>query len=151
MLLSIQSKRKKMAQHSIKTIWKENNIFETDVDGHNIVIDLSKEAGGDNAGPRPKKLLLVAAAGCTGLDVVEIVKKMRVNVKKIDVRIDAELTEEYPITYTSLKVIYEFEGKNLPKEKLARACKLSFENYCGVMAMYKKAIPITYEVQIRNS
>ncbi|MDO5664018.1 MAG: OsmC family protein [Bacteroidia bacterium] len=136
--------------HSIKTIWKENNIFETDVDGHNIVIDLAKDAGGDDAGPRPKKLLLVAASGCSALDVVEIVKKMRIDIKNFNINIETELTTEYPITYTSMKVVYEFEGENLPMDKLERACKLSFDNYCGVMALIKKAIPVTYEVKIRN-
>lgn len=140
-----------MAQHSIKTIWKENNTFETDLDGHLVKIDLSKESGGDDAGPRPKKLMLVAATGCTGLDVVEIIKKMRIQVKSFDVRLDAELTEEYPITYTSMKMIYEFEGENLPKEKLEKACKLSFDKYCGVMALYRKAIPVFYEVVIKEA
>lgn len=139
-----------MATHSIKTVWRENNIFDTEIDGHTITIDLSKEAGGDDAGPRPKKLLLISAAGCSGLDVVEIVRKMRIDIKSFHIRIDAELTEEHPKQYTSLKVIYEFEGDNLPKEKLERACKMSFDNYCGVMAMYRKAVPVTYEVIIKN-
>jgi putative redox protein len=92
-----------MTLHSIKTVWKENNIFETDVDGHNIVIDLAKEEGGNDAGPRPKKLLLVAAAGCTGLDVIEIVQKMRLKVTNFDIRIEAEVSDEHPKQYTSLK------------------------------------------------
>lgn len=137
-------------KHSIKTVWKENNIFETDVDGHNIVIDLAKDAGGDEAGPRPKKFVLVAAAGCSGLDVVEIVKKMRIDIKGFNIQIESDVTDEYPKQYTNLKVVYEFEGKNLPKEKLERACQLSFDNYCGVLAMYKKAVPVTYEVRIKN-
>ena len=138
-----------MATHSIKTVWRENNIFDTELDGHTVTIDLAKEAGGDDAGPRPKKLVLTAASGCTGLDVVEIIKKMRIDVKSFNVSIDAELTTEYPITYTSMNVVYEFEGDNLPKEKLERACKLSFDNYCGVMALIKKAILVTYEVRIK--
>ena len=137
-------------KHSIKTVWKENNIFETDVDGHNIVIDLAKDAGGDDAGPRPKKFGLVAAAGCSGLDVVEIVKKMRIDIKGFNIQIESDVTDEYPKQYTNLKVVYEFEGENLPKEKLERACQLSFDNYCGVLAMYKKAVPVTYEVRIKN-
>ena len=137
-------------KHSIKTVWKENNIFETDVDGHNIVIDLAKDAGGDDAGPRPKKFVLVAAAGCSGLDVVEIAKKMRIDIKGFNIQIESDVTDEYPKQYTNLKVVYEFEGKNLPKEKLERACQLSFDNYCGVLAMYKKAVPVTYEVRIKN-
>ena len=137
-------------KHSIKTVWKVNNIFETDVDGHNIVIDLAKDAGGDDAGPRPKKFVLVAAAGCSGLDVVEIVKKMRIDIKGFNIQIESDVTDEYPKQYTNLKVVYEFEGENLPKEKLERACQLSFDNYCGVLAMYKKAVPVTYEVRIKN-
>lgn len=139
-----------MAMHSIQTVWRKNNIFDTEIDGHKITIDLAKEAGGNDA-TRPKRFLLIAAAGCTGLDVVEIVRKMRIDLKGFDIRIDAEMSEEHPKQYTSLKVIYEFEGDNLPKEKLERACKLSFDNYCGVLAMYKKAVPVTYEVVIKNS
>lgn len=136
--------------HSIKTIWKDNNIFETDVDGHNVVIDLAEDAGGNDAGPRPKKLLLVAAAGCTGLDVVEILKKMHIDIKGFNVQIESGMTDEYPKQYTDLKVVYEFEGKDLPKDKLERACQLSFDKYCGVLAMYKKAVPVSYEVKITD-
>ncbi|SFK31593.1 OsmC family protein [Proteiniphilum acetatigenes] len=140
-----------MVTHSIQTVWRENNIFDTEIDGHKVTIDLAEEAGGNDAGPRPKRLLLIAAAGCTGLDVMEIVRKMRIDLKGFDIRMEAEMAEEHPKQYTSLKVIYEFEGDNLPEEKLERACKLSFDNYCGVLAMYKKAIPVTYEVIIKNS
>lgn len=139
-----------MAQHSIKTSWRKNNIFDTNVDGHTITVDLAKEAGGDNAGPRPKKLVLVAAAGCTGMDVISLLRKMRVELKGFNIQIEAEMSEEHPKQYTSMNVIYEFEGDNLPREKLKKAVSLSFENYCGVMAMYKKAIPITYEIRIKN-
>ena len=139
-----------MATHSIQTIWRENNIFDTEIDGHTISIDLGKEQGGDDAGPRPKKLLLISAAGCSGLDIVEIARKMRIDLKKFEIRIDAEMTEEHPKQYTSLKVIYAFEGENLPMEKLERACNLSFENYCGVLAMYRKAVPVSYEVVVKE-
>lgn len=139
-----------MATHSITTVWRENNIFDTEIDGHTITIDLPKEAGGNDAGARPKKLLLISAAGCSGLDVVEIVRKMRIDIKNFNIRIDAELTEEHPKQYTSLKVVYEFEGDHLPKEKLERACKMSFDTYCGVLAMFKKAVPITYGVVVKD-
>ena len=139
-----------MAQHSIKTSWRKNNIFDTNVDGHTITVDLAKEAGGDDAGPRPKKLVLVAAAGCTGMDVVALLRKMRIEVKGFNIQIEAEMSEEHPKQYISMKVIYEFEGNDLPREKLEKAVRLSFENYCGVMAMYKKAIPITYEIRIKE-
>jgi len=139
-----------MATHTIKTIWRKDNIFDTDVDGHTITIDLGKEDGGEDAGPRPKKLLLVAAAGCSGLDVVPLLKKMRVELKGFDIQIEAQMSEEHPKQYTSMKVIYEFEGDNLPMEKLEKAVTLSYEKYCGVMAMYKKSIPISWEIRIKS-
>lgn len=136
--------------HSTKTVWRENNIFDTEIDGHTLTIDLAKDAGGDDAGPRPKKLMLVAAAGCSGLDVVEIARKMKIDIKDFEVRIDAEVADEVPQLYTSMKVIYEFTGDNLPKDKLERACKLSFDKYCAVLALYKKAAEVTYEVIVKN-
>lgn len=139
-----------MTTHSIKTIWKESNVFSTDIDGHDITIDLGEDQGGQNKGPRPKKLLLASATGCTGLDVIEMLRKMRVEVKSFNIYIDAELTDEHPKQYSSMKVVYEFEGEDLPEKKIERAVKLSFDNYCGVLAMYKSAVPITYEVKITN-
>ncbi len=139
-----------MVTHSIKTIWRENNVFDTELDGHNVTIDLAENAGGNDKGPRPKKFMLLAAAGCTGLDVVDMARKMRIDFKSFDIRIDAEVADEYPKEYTSMKVIYEFEGDNLPVDKLERACKLSFEKYCGVLAFYKKTVPVNYEVIVRN-
>lgn len=139
-----------MTQHTIQTIWKNENTFETEIDGHKVIIDLGKESGGSDNGPRPKKLLLTAATGCTGLDVISMLRKMRLSPNKFDIRIDAEVSDEHPKTYTSMHIIYEFEGKNLPKDKIERACKLSFENYCGVIALFKQAIPVTYEVIIKN-
>jgi len=60
------------------------------------------------------------------------------------------VAEEHPKQYTSIRVIYEFEGDQLPKEKLEKACKMSFDTYCGVLAMFKKAVPVTYEVVIKD-
>lgn len=139
-----------MAQDSIKTSWRKNNIFDTNIDGHTITVDLAKEAGGDDAGPRPKKLLLIAAAGCTGLDVVSLLRKMHIELKGFNIQIEAEMSEEHPKQYTSMKVIYEFEGDHLPPDKLEKAVNLSFEKYCGVIAMYKKAVPVSYEIRIKD-
>lgn len=140
-----------MATHSIKTIWRENKTFSTNLDGHEILIDLSEEAGGNDKGPRPKKLLLIAATGCTGLDVVETLAKMRVDIKSFNIRIDAEMAEDYPKKYLSMKLVYEFTGNNMPTAKIERAVKLSFDKYCGVIAMYKDAVPVTYEIEYKEN
>jgi Predicted redox protein, regulator of disulfide bond formation len=140
-----------MATHSIKTVWRENNIFDTEIDGHTLTLDMPIEEGAESAGPGPKKLQLVAAATCSGLDVVSIARKMRIGLKSFDIKIDAEVAEEHPKQYTSMKVIYEFEGEDLQKDQLEKACKLSFDKYCGVLALYKKAVPVTYEIVIKES
>ena len=117
--------------------------FEADVNGHKITLDAAEQVGGENRGPRPKPLLMVGLAGCTGMDVVSILKKMRVELDGFNVRVEADLTDEHPKQFTKMHVIYEFKGKDLPMEKLQKAISLSEERYCGVSAMYKKAIEIT--------
>jgi putative redox protein len=137
-----------MSTESVKVNWLENMAFEAEVNGHTIVLDAAEAVGGENRGPRPKPLMLVALAGCTGMDVVSILKKMRVEVEGFNVVVEGDLTEEHPKQFTKMRVIYEFKGKDLPMDKLEKAVNLSEERYCGVSAMYKKAIGITTEIRI---
>jgi putative redox protein len=95
--------------------------------------------------------MLAALAGCTGMDVVSILKKMRVDLDDFNVYVEGDLTEEHPKQYAQMHVIYEFKGKNLPEEKLQKAVNLSEERYCGVSAMYRKAFGITSEIKIIES
>ena len=135
-------------KHNVNTTWKENMTFDSLVSGHHVIMDASKDGGGDNLGPRPKELMLTALAGCTGMDVVSILKKMRVEVTNFNVNIEANVTEEHPKHYDSLHIIYEFTGKDLPLDKLEKAVKLSQEQYCGVSYMYKKAMEVTFEIVV---
>jgi putative redox protein len=112
------------------------------------VIDASSEGGGENRGPRPKPLMLVALAGCTGMDVVSLLKKMRVNVEAFSVKVVGNVTEEHPKHFDAMHVIYEFRGKDLPMDKLVKAVTLSDEKYCGVSATLKKGIKVTHEIVI---
>lgn len=128
--------------------WQGEMAFEANVNGHKIMLDAAPESGGANAGPRPKPLMLVALAGCTGMDVVSILKKMRVEFDGLRVWVEAEQTEEHPKHYTSMKIVYEFKGKELPLDKLEKAVNLSEERYCGVNAVYKKAMTVTTEIRV---
>ena len=128
--------------------WAGDMAFETELNGHKITIDASPEVGGHDKGPRPKPFVLLALAGCTGMDVVLILKKMRVKYDSLNIKVEGDLTEEDPKTFEAMKVIYEFTGTNLPMDKIKKAVSLSEEKYCGVSAMYKKAIPITTEIKI---
>ena len=137
-----------MSKISINTEWKGKMEFEADVNGHKIVVDVDEAAGGEDAGPRPKPLMMVALAGCTGMDVVSILKKMQVPFEGLNIVVEADQTEEHPKHYEAMKVIYEFKGKNLPMDKLTKAVELSEERYCGVNAVFKKAMKMSFEIKI---
>ena len=137
-----------MTKQEVKINWLENMAFEADINGHKIVLDAAEPVGGENRGPRPKPLLLAGLAGCTGMDVVSILKKMRVEVDNFSVTVEGDLTEEHPTQFSKMNVIYEFTGKDLPLEKLQKAVSLSEERYCGVSAMFRKAIELTSEIKI---
>ena len=140
-----------MAKQEVRISWQENMAFEADVNGHKIMLDATEGVGGENRGPRPKPLMLTALAGCTGMDVISILKKMRVEPDNFDVIVEGDLTEEHPKQFYKMNVIYEFTGKDLPLEKLKKAVSLSEERYCGVSALYKKAIELTSEIRIKES
>jgi len=135
-------------KHVLDLAWKENMAFETDMDGHKLVIDAAEESGGSDTGPRPKKLMLAALAGCTGMDVIMILKKMKVEPEAFNVIVEGDVAEDHPKKYTKMKVIYQFKGQNLPMDKLEKAVNLSEEKYCGVSAVYKAALDLTTEIRI---
>jgi putative redox protein len=132
----------------VTTTWINNMAFESDINGHKIIIDAAPEVGGENRGSRPKLLMLSALGGCTGMDVISILKKMHVEVKEFNVTVEGDLNDEFPIHFYKMHVIYEFTGKDLPMDKLQKAVSLSEERYCGVRAVYKKAIDLTSEIKI---
>lgn len=133
---------------SVNLKWTGNMSWETELFGHKLVLDAGTENGGEDKGPRPKPLMLTALAGCTGMDVVSILKKMRVEFEDLQVIVEGDMTEEHPKYYEKMHVIYQFKGKDLPMDKLQKAVSLSEEKYCGVSALYKKAIPLTTEIKI---
>jgi putative redox protein len=139
-----------MTTQSAEIQWKENMTFKASVNGHELMLDLSAESGGKDKGPRPKPLLLVALAGCSGMDVVSILKKMKIEPDYFNIRADGNVTEDHPKHFTNIHLIYEFKGKNLPLEKLKRAVDLSQDTYCGVSETLKKALTITSEIRILN-
>lgn len=139
-----------MAKQSVCLNWVDHLAFETELNGHKLILDADSSVGGLNRGPKPKPLMLVALAGCTGMDVISILQKMRVDIKKYSVRVEGELTEEHPKHYTKMKVIYEFAGKDIPMDKLQKAVTLSEEKYCGVRAVYSKTMEVTSEIILKE-
>ncbi|MFN2394989.1 MAG: OsmC family protein [Bacteroidales bacterium] len=133
-------------KREITADWIDGLAFEADLDGHKITIDGPEESGGKNRGARPKPFMLLALAGCTGMDVVSILKKMKVNIEGLKIKVEGDMEDEVPKAFLSMHVVYTFKGKDLPLDKLEKAVELSKEKYCGVSAVLKKAIPLTYEI-----
>jgi putative redox protein len=123
----------------ISTKWLGNMAFETgNASGQTFNIDIAKEDGGDGNGLRPKSLMLSALAGCSGLDVAALIKKMKLEVDDFHIETIANITDEHPKHYDKVVIEYHFHGSNLKENKLQRAVDLSVEKYCGVMEMFRK-------------
>jgi putative redox protein len=133
----------------LKTEWKGNMEFLARTEsGHDLTMDASESSGGHDKGVRPKELLLVGLTGCTGMDVVSILKKMKVENYTLEVDVDYEKTTEHPIIYSKIHLIYRFKIEDdSQKPKIEKAVKLSQDRYCGVSAMLKAASEVSYEIK----
>jgi putative redox protein len=128
--------------------WNSGMAFSAMANGHALMLDLDKDSGGTDLGPRPKPLLLVSLCGCTAMDVISILNKMRVEPDYFNVRAEGEVTEEHPKHFTKIHLIYEFKGKDLPLEKLQKAIDLSQDRYCGVSYTIRQVVELTSEIKI---
>ena len=135
-----------MAQHEIETQWMGKMQFNTLVNGHTIIMDAPERVGGEDNGPIPKPFVLTALSGCTGMDIVAILRKAQKEVKDLNIKVTGELSKQAPIEYISMHVVYEFIGDELNKADALNAVMISQEKYCGVSHMLRKALPVTWEV-----
>lgn len=141
-----------MAGHTVTTVYKKGMQFETDSPtGYSTLIDTSPESGGANDGMGPKALMLSALAGCTGLDIVFVLNKMRVEIPHFKMVVQGELTETHPKTYHAVTLDYHFYGKNLKEDKIQKAVDLSSEQYCGVMEMFRQFSTLHVGVHFHES
>ncbi len=119
--------------------------------GHHVLMDSSPESGGANQGIRPMETVLVGLGGCTGMDVVSILEKMRVATKSFDMEILGKRAEQHPKVYERITIRYRFSGNLADSDKIIRAVTLSQEKYCSVSAMLAKSADITAEVYINDT
>ena len=139
-----------MAHNTVTTVWKENMVFESDnPSGETLFMDAPDE-GIENKGLRPKALMLSSLAGCSGLDVVSLLKKMRAEVDDFKMVVHGELTEEHPRYYHKVVIAYHFYGSDLQEDKINKAVKLSVDQYCGVMEMFRQFAKVTTEVYLHK-
>ncbi|MDD3721721.1 MAG: OsmC family protein [Lutibacter sp.] len=133
--------------NKIEVSWKGEMLFESVAPEGNVMIDAEKEVGGQGKGLRPKAMMLTSLAGCSAMDVISLLKKMRAEVTDFKIEVEANLTDEHPKVYDKVKVIYKFYGKDFQKDKIEKAVNLSVDRYCGVFEMFRKFSDISHEIQ----
>jgi putative redox protein len=130
------------------TLVKDMQFAGKATSGHSLTMDADDEAGGKNAGFRPMELLLVGFGGCSGMDVISILRKKRQQVKGLEINVKGEKTDSYPKIYKEVHIEYVVKGKGVEKEAVERAIALSLEKYCSVGATLAKAGTITHSYKI---
>jgi len=135
-----------MAQHEIETQWMGKMQFNALVNGHTVIMDAPERSGGENNGPIPKPFVLTALSGCTGMDIIALLRNAQKEVKDLTIKVTGELSRQTPIQYIAMHVLYNFIGDASCADAALNAVMLSQEKYCGVSMMLKKAIPVTWEV-----
>src|SRR5436309_1157766 len=116
--------------------------------GHHVTLDAAEHGGGQNAGFRPMELLLVGLAGCTGMDVISILRKMRQEVTSYEVYVTGTRAEEHPMLFVEITVEHVVTGHDIQSQAVARAVQLSEERYCGAGAMLGKVAHLTHTFRI---
>lgn len=131
------------------TRWIEALAFEATADtGHTVRIDTSVEGGGLGSGMNPKRMVLGALSACSGMDVVEMLKKMRVPFTKLEIEAEAEQTKDHPKVYTFINLIYTVDARPEDLAKVTKAVTLSKDKYCGVSAMLAKHCEIHFRIEL---
>jgi len=133
-------------KHYVETQWTGKMQFNALVNGHTLIMDGPEKVGGDNNGPIPKPFVLTALTGCTGMDVIALLRKAGKQVSDFRLLVEGEISKEPPIEYTNIHLIYQLNGdKNLQGDVL-NAITDSQERICGVSKMLKRILPLTWEI-----
>ena len=116
--------------------------------GHTITMDGPPESGGENLGVRPMEMLLLGVAGCTMIDVVTTLKKMRQDLSHLETKINAERASEHPKVFTDIHIQFILKGQNLDEKKVDKAITLSAEKYCSASIMLGETATITHDFEV---
>lgn len=139
-----------MANHEIETQWMGKMQFNSLINGHTVVMDAPEKSGGEDTAPIPKPLVLAALSGCTGMDIIALLRKSGNAVDELSMTVTGELSKQAPIQYISIHVMYIFKAAEKNKEAAFMAVMDSQQKYCGVSSMLKKAIPVTWEINFNG-
>lgn len=132
--------------HVVETQWIGGMQFNAAVNGHTVIMDAPERAGGNDTGTIPKPLVLTALTGCTGMDVVALLRKADVSLDEFSVRAEGTLSARPPLEYVSVHLVYELRGKPESREAALDAISKSQDHFCGVSRMLKRIMPVTWEI-----
>ncbi len=132
-----------MISHIVKTIWVEKMQFDADIVNHHVLMD----DGEKTIGPSPKRLMLAALGGCTGMDVATILNKMKVSFSDFSVDVEATVKEHYPKIYEKVLLTYRIKMDSKNQAKMEKAIKLSQDKYCSVSAMFKAFATLSTHIE----
>ena len=136
-------------EKSAQAVYRGGMRFDiTGNSGHSLVVDTSEDEGGENAGFSPIELLLLGLAGCTGMDVISILKKQRQHVTGYEINVHGTRRAEHPMTYEQITVEHVVTGHSIDSKAVARAIELSSTKYCCVSNTLNKTATITETYRI---
>jgi putative redox protein len=136
-----------MATNTITSVYKGGMTFNTAIKNHNVIIDSDKASGGNDLGTSPKILMLVSLAGCTGLDVVGILNKMKVSFSDFSINVHAHLTGTEPKIYDDVTLTYTIKINKQDEGKVQKAVALSQDKYCGVSEMFRAFAKLSHHIE----
>jgi len=117
---------------------------------HWVVMDSVKQFGGSEAAARPMEMLLMSLGGCTAMDIISLLIKMRVQIDDFKIDVSGDRADQHPKVFTKIHLIFSFWGDNIDESKLKKAISLSQEKYCSITAMLAKSSEISYEIRINT-
>ena len=136
--------------HKTVTKWKGGMLFESDnPSGNKFIMDTISKDAIKQLGLSPKAMMLSSLAGCSGIDIVDILKKMKITDYDLTIAVEGKLSDEHPKYYHTVQVDYFFSGKYIDSNKCKRAVNLSVEKYCGVMEMFRRFAKINFNIHFQ--
>ncbi|MBS1777144.1 MAG: OsmC family protein [Bacteroidetes bacterium] len=133
-------------KHEIDAQWMGKMQFNALVNGHTIIMDAPERVGGEDNGPIPKPFVLTALSGCTGMDVIALLRKQGKELQELNLKVSGEISKQQPIEYVAAHLVYEMKGNEEDKQAAFDAVMTSQEKICGVSSMLKKIMPVTWQI-----
>jgi len=133
-------------KHEIEAQWMGKMQFNALVNGHTVVMDAPERVGGEDRGSIPKPFVLTALSGCTGMDVIALLRKQGKQLTDLNLKVSGEISKQQPIEYVSANIIYEMKGNIEDEQAAFDAVMTSQEKICGVSHMLKKIMPVTWQI-----